>query len=246
MRSPWRRLRLWWGNVTGRDLELRDLFDPDDFVDRWVFMLSATISDLAISEATFKDALHDPSCPLAHRFYLHRQLAGRVIEAWRVVGAIRDHEEIATFVNSAGGGDAAKWLLEKFARTAPGEKTEIERVFRDDREGAVHHPDVNSDELKATLAAAARERTRIVRDHDTESATIEFPEAAIARYMFGDPNGPAGTAALRQRADLAQEAFVRFKELWNAAIAAQVARKGVNPARLYDEIGGNGPKPPTG
>jgi hypothetical protein len=232
--------------VTGRDLELRDLFDPDDFVDRWVFMLSATISDLAISEATFKDALHDPGCPPAHRFYLHRQLAGRVIEAWRVVGAIRDHEEIATFVNSAGGGDAAKWLLEKFARTAPGEKTEIERVFREDREGAVHHPDVNSDELKATLAAAARERTRIVRDHDTESATIEFPEAAIARYMFGDPNGPAGTAALRQRADLAQEAFAHFKELWDAAIAAQVARKGVDPARLYDEIGGNGPKPPTG
>jgi hypothetical protein len=66
-------------------------------------MLSATISDLAISEATFKDALHDPGCPLAHRFHLHRQLAGRVIEAWRVVGAIRDHEEIATFVNSAGG-----------------------------------------------------------------------------------------------------------------------------------------------
>lgn len=238
MRSLWRRLRLWWRNVTGRDLELCELFDPDDFLDRWVFMLSATISDLAIMEATFKDALHDPSGFPAHRFYLHRQLAGRIIEAWPVIGAIRDHEEISAFVKDAGGGEAADWLLGKFARANPSQETEIEQVFKEDRHGAVHHPGINDAKLKATLAAAARERTRIVRNHDTERASIEFPEAAIARYMFGDPHGPAGTAALRQRGDLGQEAFARFKELWDAVIAAQVARKGINPARLYDEVGG--------
>jgi hypothetical protein len=230
--------------LTGRDLELRELFDPDDLLDRWVFMLSATISDLAISEVTFKDVLFDSSRQAAHRFYLQRQLAGRIIEAWRVVGAIRDNERIAEFVSNAGGDDAAKWLLEKFARKAPGEKTEIELVFRKDREGAVHHPDVNSLELRATLGAAAEERTRIVRDHDAQRATIEFPEAAIARYMFGDPSGPAGTAALKRRAELAEEAFARFKELWDAVFPAQVARKGVNPARLYHEIGSKPRRPP--
>jgi hypothetical protein len=227
--------------VTDRDLELGELFDPEDLLDRWVFMLSATISDLAISEATFKDVLHDPSSQAAHRFYLHRQLAARVIEAWRVVAAIRDSEEIAEFVSSAGGEAPAKWLLEKFARSAPGEKTEIEIVFREDREGAVHHPDVDSPELRATLEAAAQEHTRIVRDNDAQRTTIEFPEAAIARYMFGDPNSPAGTAALKRRAKLAEEAFARFKELWDVVLVAQVVRKGVNPARLYHEIGGMPP-----
>lgn len=134
-----------------------------------------------------------------------------------------------------------KWLLEKFARTAPGEKTEIEQVFRKDRENAVHHPDVDSPELRATLEAAADERTRIVRDNDAQRATIEFPEAAIARYMFGDPNSPAGTAALKRRAELAEEAFAQFKALWDAVFVAQVARKSVNPARLYHEIGGTLP-----
>ncbi len=228
--------------MTDRDLELRELFDPDDLLDRWVFMLSATISDLAISEATFKDVLHDPSRQAAHRFYLQRQLAGRIIEAWWVVGVIRDNERIAEFVSNAGGDEAARWLLEKFARKAPEEKTEIEQVFREDREGAVHHPDVDSPGLRATLEAAADERTRIVRDNDAQRATIEFPEAAIARYMFGDPSGPAGTAALKRRAKLAEEAFARFKELWDAVFPAQVARKGVNPARLYHEIG-SGPPP---
>lgn len=224
--------------MTGRDLELCELFDPDDFLDRWVFMLSATVSDLAIMEAKFKDALHDPSDFAAHRFYLHRQLAGRIIEAWTVIGAIRDHEEISVFAKEAGGGGAADWLLEKFARASPDQETEIEQVFKEDRHGAVHHPDVDSAQLKATLTAAAQERTRIVKNLKTGRASIEFPEAAIARYMFGDPNSPAGTAALRKRADLGQETFTHFKKLWDAVIAAQLARKCIDPARLFDENAG--------
>lgn len=235
VRLLWRRFRLWWGNLTGRDLEIRDLFDPDDIVDRWVFMLSATVADLANIEAAFRDALDSESAPTAHTLYLHRQLGARIVEAWRVVAEIRDHAEVAKFLEEAGGLEPADWLRDRFTR-ADSEQTKIERVFRNDRNRAVHHAWVNSEELRDTLTAAGSQAARIVRDHDRERATIEFPEAAISRYMFGDPTKAPGKAALRERGDLAQEAFARFKELWDAALAAQVVRRGVNPSRLYHEV----------
>ena len=236
MSSLWRRFRLWWGNMTGRDLEIRDLFDPDDMVDRWVFMLAATIADLATIEAAFRDALDSESAPTAHTLYLHRQLGARLVEAWRVVGEIRDEAEIARFVEEADARGPADWLRQRFTRSGS-EQTEVERVFRNDRDRAVHHARINSKELRDTLSAAGHQAARIIRDHDRERATIEFPEAAINHYMFGDPTKPAGKAALQERADLAQEAFARFKELWDAALAAQVVRRGVDPLRLYHEVG---------
>jgi|GEM_PF-5695603 len=47
---------------------MRDLFNPEEIIDRWVFMLSATVADLSMIEATFKDALHGDGPP-AHNFY---------------------------------------------------------------------------------------------------------------------------------------------------------------------------------
>jgi hypothetical protein len=239
VRSLWRRIRILWGNLTGRDLAIRDLFDPDDMVDRWVFMLSATVADLATIESAFRDALDGESAPMAHTLYMHRQLGVRMVEAWRVVGEIRDHPEIEQFVEVAGAKASADWLRERFTRTS-NEQSEVERVFRHDRDRAVHHAWVNSSELRDTLNVAGKQTARIVRDHARQSATIEFPEVSISRYMFGDPGKPAGKSALLERAELAQDSFAHFKELWEAALAAQGARRGVDLSRLYHEVGDTG------
>jgi hypothetical protein len=57
--------------------------------------------------------------------------------------------------------------------------------------------------------------------------------------MFGDPAKPGGKAALRERGDLAQEAFTRFKDLWLAVLAAQIVRRDIDLSRLYHDIGGD-------
>jgi hypothetical protein len=86
-----RNLRLASESVSsksGEEVELRELFDLDDIVDRWVFMLAGVVADLATMESVFKKALHSDDAPPAHRFYLQRQLGARIVEADRVVLAI--------------------------------------------------------------------------------------------------------------------------------------------------------------
>lgn len=92
------------------------------------------------------------------------------------------------------GREPADWLREKFTREGERTETEVEQVFRGDRHRTVHHEGVNSDELRETLAAAALVSVRVVdyRGPDGQMrATIEFPEATVARRMFGDPASPA-------------------------------------------------------
>jgi hypothetical protein len=38
--------------------------------------------------------------------------------------------------------------------------------------------------------------------------------------MFGDPSDPPGIAALKRRAELAEEALPRFKKFWDAVLVA--------------------------
>ena len=119
-------------------------------------------------------------------------------------------------------------------------KSEINEVFRSDRHRAVHHSKLNGEELKKTLTDAADEKARIAVYDELRRCVIEFPEAAIVRSIYGDvENSAAARKALKRRAALAQAALGRFKELFDAALAAQCARKKIDPARLYHRMDGS-------
>jgi hypothetical protein len=95
----------------GGEVELCELFDPSDIVDRWVFMLAGVVADLATMESVFKAALHGDDAPPAHRYYLQRQLGTRIVEADRVVLAIPGNPAIQRFVKAVGADEEAEWLV---------------------------------------------------------------------------------------------------------------------------------------
>ena len=162
----------------------------------------------------------------------------RLVEAWKIVGAVRDRPEIAAFVHEAGAKEPADWLREHFAPEGGAPDSEVERVFREDRNWAVHGPTVGSPELQGVIAAAQGEAARIVEYPDKRRAVIEFPELALARATFGEPMTKEFTRAVASRADLAQDAFLRFKALLDAALSLQCRKRGVDTIALTQVVGG--------
>jgi hypothetical protein len=219
------------------DLELRELFDPEDLIDRFVFLLAETVADLAHMDAIFHGTLEDGNPP-TYRFYMQRQVAARIVEAWRPIAAFRDMPVVREFVARAGGLEAAEWLRENLTRGPKGGETRIEKTFRADRHRTIHFAKIMDKALTETLTKAADEVVKIAvyRGGDKPgSEIIEFPEAAINRAIFGDPDQPeVFERRLRERATLIQEAHSNFVSLWQAILPAQVERKGIDPKRVYE------------
>jgi hypothetical protein len=191
-------------------LKLRDVFDPDNRIDRFVFLLSETVADLGSMESRFKANLFGEDTSVAHSLYLQRHLAARLVDSWRAIAAIRDYEEIRHFVAEAGAGDDADWLIEMLTKKLGSkEKTPVEKLFY-------------------------VERQRTIRlFHGDEKMVIEFPEAALTRAVFGDPNEPAGEQALERRSALIEETLRRFGRLWGKSLTLLLTRRGIHPTRLH-------------
>ena len=75
----------------------------------------------------------------------------------RAVAAIRDHVEIAEFVTDAGAKEEADWLREKLTKPTPDAKgkTPVQKLLQADRQRTVHLAEVDDDDLRNTLEAAA-------------------------------------------------------------------------------------------
>jgi hypothetical protein len=214
-------------------LAIRDLFDPDDVIDRWVFMLAGTVADIGTMQSTLEGVASDETSPIPHRFYLQRQLAARLVEAWRVVGAIHATPLVEDFVESAGAKEPADWLRERFTRLPGESESEIERVFREFRHRAVHHAELESQELKDTIAVAADVSAAIEGYRGTGRAVVAFPEMALARYMFGDLESEESLQAIEAQKALVAGAIAHFASLWLTIIRAQASRKGFDVLRLW-------------
>lgn len=226
--------------MTGEAVELRELIDPSSVVDRWVFLLSETVSDLAIAESVFKDALHGDDSHPAHRFYLQRQLSARIVEADRVVLAIPGNRKVTEFLERIGATDEADWLVARFAKGESGESV-IDATLREGRHRTVHHAKLNSPELEATLELAQDEEVWIERHNEKGREVIEFPESVLTRYIFAGKDGKLDTDLLKERAALIEEVLDHFAKLWQIAWPALVRAKGVDPARLYRIVGDDKP-----
>jgi hypothetical protein len=213
-------------------VELHELFDADNKVDRWVFMLAAVMADLAPMESTFKTAVHGDDSHPAHRFFLQRQLAARIFEANRVVLAIRGNREVAKFVRQVGARDEADWLIERFAKS-DADQSVIDEILREPRHRTVHHAKLNSAELRATLTLTHDEAVIIERHEGKGREIIEFPESVLTRYMFAGEDGDFDKQLMVKAIDLMEEVLRHFVALWQIVWPAQVRHKGVDPARLY-------------
>lgn len=220
-------------------VELRELFDPGNKVDRWVFMLAGVVSDLATVESIFKTALFGEDSNPAHRFYLQRQLGARIVEADRVVLAIRGNREVEEFVERVGAKTEADWLIARFAKVESDESM-IDETLRDGRHRTVHHAKLNSVELRATLSLAHDEAVIVERDHEKGREIIEFPESVLNRYIFAGADGNLDEVLLRERAALMDEVLKHFTALWLTIWPAHVSRKGIDPVRLFRIVGSDG------
>lgn len=217
-------------------VELREMFDPDNRVDRWVFMLAAVIADLAPMESTFKTAVHGDDSHPAHRFYLQRQLAARIVEADRVVLAIRGNPEVERFIKRIGGKEQADWLIARYAKGDSDEST-IDKALRAGRNRTVHHARLNSAELRATLALAHDEAVIVERHEGKGREVIEFPESVLTRYVFAGENGDLDMQVMTAAIDLMEGVLRHFKDLWLIVWPAQVKAKGIDPTRLHRIVG---------
>ena len=218
--------------MTGEPVELRELFDPARTEDRWVFMLSGVIADLATIEGIFKTALHGPDSHPAHRFYLQRQLAARIVEADRVVLAIRGNPEVETFIEGLGAKTDADWLVERYAKVDSDDSV-IDSTLREGRHRTVHHAKLNSPELRTTLEMAQDEEVWIERHDGKGREIIEFPETVLTRSIFAGEDGGLDEGLLVKRAALIEEVLKHFAALWQTVWPAHVRGKGVDPARFY-------------
>jgi hypothetical protein len=218
--------------MTDEPIELRELVDPARTEDRWVFMLSGVIADLATIEGIFKTALHGPDSHPAHRFYLQRQLAARIVEANRVVLAIPGNPKVEAFIERIGGKTEADWLIERYAKGESDESV-IDSTLRDGRHRTVHHAKLNSPELRTTLELAQDEEVWIERHDGTEREIIEFPETVLTRSIFAGEDGELDEGLLVKRATLIEEVLKHFAALWQTVWPAHVRDKGVDPARFY-------------
>lgn len=223
--------------MSDEPVELQDLFDPENIEDRWVFMLAGVVGDLATIESVFKTALHGDDSHPAHRFYLQRQVGARIVEAGRVVLAIRGNPQIEAFIERIGAKEDADWLISRFAK-GDKEDSVIDATLRDGRHRTVHHAKLNSVELKATLELARDEAVWIERHDGKGREIIEFPEAVLTRYIFAGKDGQLDEALLKKRAALIEEVLGHFAALWQIVWPAQVQRKGVNPTGLYRIVKG--------
>jgi hypothetical protein len=226
--------------VTDEAVELRELIDPSRMEDRWVFLLSETVSDLAIAESVFKDALHGDDSHPAHRFYLQRQLLARIVEADRVVLAIPGNRKVEEYVKRIGAKAEADWLVARFSKGASGESV-IDTALRAARHRTVHHAKLNSPELEATLELAGDEVVQIERHDGKSREVIEFPESVLTRYIFAGQDGQLDTRLLKEWAGLTEEVLDHFAKLWQIVWPALVRAKGVDPARLYRIVGDDKP-----
>lgn len=224
--------------MSGAPIELRDLFDPESIEDRWVFMLAGVVADLATIESTFKTALHGDDSHPAHRFYLQRQFAARIVEADRVVLAIRGNSKVEAFIERIEAKDEADWLIARFAKGDEDEST-IDATLRDGRHRTVHHAKLNSAELKRTLELARDEEVWIERHEGKERAIIEFPESVLTRYILAGKDGRLNEALLKDRAMLIEEVLKHFFDLWQIVWPAQVRQRGVDPSQLYRIVKGD-------
>jgi hypothetical protein len=218
--------------MTVEPIELHELFDPERIEDRWVFMLSEAVADLATIESLFKTALHGEDSHPAHRFYLQRQLAARIVEADRVVLAIAGNPAVEAFVERIGAKAEADWLI---ARYEKGDRKEsvVDTTLRESRHRTIHHAKLNGAELRGTLELAHDEAVWVERHEGKEREIVEFPETVLTRYIFAGPDGTLDEALLMERAELIQEVLRHFATLWQVVWPAHVRAKGVDPVRLY-------------
>ena len=218
--------------MTDKPVELRELINPARTEDRWVFMLSGVIADLATIEGIFKTALHGPDSHPAHRFYLQRQLAARIVEANRVVLAIPGNPKVEAFIERIGAKTEADWLIERYAKGARDESV-IDATLREGRHRTVHHAKLNSPELRTTLELAQDEEVWIERHDGKEREIIEFPETVLTRSIFAGEDGALDESLLVERAELIDEVLKHFAALWQTIWPAQVREKGIEPTRFY-------------
>lgn len=215
------------------DVVIRDLFDPEDLVDQWVFSLSATAADLAAAESVFKDHL-DGDGPSVRSQYYFRQLLARIYESERVVAAATEIDEVRDFVGTVDQAEAA--LAALVADFLPIDSSRAREVLGYSRHRTVHHAFVGSEELAADLEAAGDQPARILVDHGNERLLHEFPEAVLSHALAPDIDTTEGKARFAERVRFAAKIVENFGRLLTPVLAAHVATKNVDPGDLYVEI----------
>ncbi|MGD9735205.1 MAG: hypothetical protein AB7V58_06290 [Solirubrobacterales bacterium] len=216
--------------MTDEPLALREVFDPKERIDRFVFLLFETLADLGTMESRMKGNLWGDG-PIAQTLYLQRHLAARVIDSWRAIRAIRIYDDVRQFVTDAGAIYEADWLIENLTKEPDTEEdTPVEKLFRSHRQRTVHLATVDSDALRKTLEAAADVAVQIGVHEDKR--IIEFPETAITWAIFGDPSTEAGEKALGDRAAMIETVLNNFLKLGEKCLDLHLERRGLDLGRL--------------
>jgi hypothetical protein len=208
-------------------VELHQLFRADDRIDRFVFLIYETVADLGTMESRVKNNLYVEGTSIAQTLYPQRHLSARVEDSWRVVAAIRDHEDVAEFVAEAGARGEANWLMGKLTKPRGGGnnvKTPVQRLLQADRQRTIHLASVDDKAFRGTLESAADEVVQIGVYADRR--IIEFPEAAITRAIFGDLSWETGRKALKERADLIECVLLKFRTMAEKCLDLQLRRRG--------------------
>jgi hypothetical protein len=213
-------------------LAVREVFDLNSRIDRFVFLLFETLADLGTMESRMKGNLWGDG-PIAQSLYLQRHLAARVEDSWRAVAAIRDHLDVAQFVTDAGAKTEADWLRQKLTKPSPSskERTPVQKLLQADRRRTIHLAEVDDVELRKTLEAAADVAVQIGVYENRQ--VIEFPETAITWAIFGDPRTEAGKKALGERAELIEGVLNNFRTLGEKCLALHLERRGLDRGQIF-------------
>lgn len=213
-------------------IEIAELFDPAERIDRFVFLLYETLADLGTMESRMKGNLYGEGTSVAQTLYLQRHLAARVEDSWRVVAAIRDHDDVAQFVADAGAKEEADWLRAQLTKSPDSEeKTPVQKLMQADRQRTIHLAEVDSPALRETLEKAAEAVVEIAVYEDRR--VIEFPELAITVGIFGDLNSKEAKAAFAARAAMIESVLRKFRALSEKCLDLHLVRRRIGHDRLF-------------
>jgi len=208
-------------------LTIGELFPSDDLVGHWVFTLAATTADLsAVDEVA---ARFQNEHKHAEHLYFYRLLIARLYEARRAVLPIDQHSQIAKFLAEIPEAtEPIEFLRDHYL---PVDDSKISQLYGLHRHRTIHHAFVGSQELEETLAVAGDEVARMVADHEDRRLYLEFPEAAIMRYLYPDLSRNR-SELLDQHAELSRGIRKRFAMLVAVVMPSYLDRRQIDYDRL--------------
>lgn len=213
-----------------------EAFPSDDLAGHWVVELSMAMNDLTTLDSQIHHAL-DADRPES-TYYL-RLLCGTLRELWKLFD-VADEPAVKQLVDSmvTEARESFAEVRELFVRPPateedPKPRSWAEEYLKDVRDRTFHYPEVDSDEMRDALTAAADEPARLIDEEPGgECRRFAYADVVALNAAFGSIDQPH----LRTRFEEILETAKRIMRLlvpvtWNA-LGTYLRGRGIDPHRL--------------